>query len=50
MSYAVLEDAEARALEPRVVHVDAHNRFVKIGNDAAEPVPGSTQIRGDLAA
>jgi aspartate 1-decarboxylase len=50
MSYAVLEDAEARALEPRIVHVDEHNRVVKIGNDAAEPVPGSTQIRGDLAA
>jgi len=50
MSYAVLDDAEARALEPRVVHVDEHNHVVKIGNDAAEPVPGSTQIRGDLAA
>jgi aspartate 1-decarboxylase len=50
MSYAVLDDAEARALEPRVVHVDGQNRVVKIGNDAAEPVPGSDQIRGDLAA
>lgn len=50
MSYAVLDDAEARSLEPRVVHVDVQNRVVKIGNDAAEPVPGSSQIRGDLAA
>ena len=50
MSYAVLDDAEARSLEPRVVHVDERNRVVKIGNDAAEPVPGSSQIRGDLAA
>ena len=50
MSYAVLSDAEARALEPRVVHVDAQNRIVKLGNDAAEPVPGSTQKRGDLIA
>jgi aspartate 1-decarboxylase len=50
MSYAVLDDADARALEPRVVHVDEQNRVVKIGNDAAEPVPGSSQIRGDLAA
>jgi aspartate 1-decarboxylase len=49
MSYAVLDDAEARALEPRVVHVDGHNRIVKLGNDPAEPVPGSTQVRGDLA-
>jgi aspartate 1-decarboxylase len=48
MSYAMLEDAEARTLEPRVVHVDADNRIMKIGSDAAEPVPGSTQLRGDL--
>ena len=50
MSYAVLDDAEARSLEPRVVHVDKHNRIVKLGNDAAEPVPGSGQLRGDLLA
>ena len=50
MSYAVLSDAEARAIEPRVVHVDEKNRIVKLGNDAAEPVPGSTQKRGDLVA
>jgi len=48
MSYAMLEDAEARTLQPRVVHVDADNRIMKIGSDAAEPVPGSTQLRGDL--
>jgi aspartate 1-decarboxylase len=50
MSYAVLSDAEARALEPLVVHVDGQNRVVKIGNDAAEPVPGSGQVRGDAIA
>jgi len=50
MSYAVLDDAEARALEPSVVHVDEHNRIVKLGNDPAEPVPGSVQVRGDLLA
>ena len=50
MSYAVLSDAEARALKPVVVHVDEQNRVVKIGNDAAEPVPGSDQIRGDAIA
>ena len=50
MSYAVLDDAEARALTPLVVHVDDKNRVVKIGNDPAEPVPGSDQVRGDLAA
>jgi aspartate 1-decarboxylase len=50
MSYAVLDDAEARALRPRVVHVDEQNRIVKLGDDAAEPVPGSDQKRGDLIA
>jgi aspartate 1-decarboxylase len=41
MSFAGLEDAEARALKPRVVHVDAANRIVSLGEDAAEPVPGA---------
>ena len=50
ISYAVLSDAEARALEPRIVHVDARNRIVKLGNDPAEPVPGSSEKRGDLIA
>ena len=50
MSYAMVTDAEARALEPRVVHVDEKNRIVKLGSDAAEPVPGSSQKRGDLIA
>ena len=51
MSYAMLDEAEARALEPHVVHVDERNRVVKIGNDPAEPVPGAgDQLRGDLAS
>lgn len=51
MSYAGLDDAEARALKPRIVHVDEQNRIVKIGNDPAEPVPGSSeQRRGDVVA
>src|SRR5206468_4496718 len=50
MSYAVLTDAEARALKPLVVHVDEQNRVVKLGNDPAEPVPGSAQKRGDFIA
>jgi aspartate 1-decarboxylase len=49
MSYAVMDDAEARAMKPRVVHVDEQNRIVKLGDDAAEPVPGSDQKRGDIA-
>jgi aspartate 1-decarboxylase len=50
MSYALVTDAEASALEPRVVHVDEKNRIVKLGSDPAEPVPGSDQVRGDLVA
>jgi aspartate 1-decarboxylase len=50
ISYAMLDDAEARALQPSVVHVDENNRVVKLGTDRAEPVPGSGQIRGDLDA
>jgi aspartate 1-decarboxylase len=50
MSYGMFSEAEARALNPTVVHVDEQNRVVKIGNDAAEPAPGSDQLRGDLAA
>ena len=50
ISYAMLSDAEARALEPRVVHVDSANRIAKLGNDAAEPVPGSKQKRGNVIA
>jgi aspartate 1-decarboxylase len=50
MSYAVLDDSEARALKPTVVHVDGQNRVVKIGNDPAEPVPGTDQKRGDFIA
>jgi aspartate 1-decarboxylase len=48
ISYGMMSDAEARALQPKVVHVDAQNCIVKLGNDAAEPVPGSGQLRGDL--
>ncbi|MDQ3471855.1 MAG: aspartate 1-decarboxylase [Pseudomonadota bacterium] len=52
MSYAVMDEAEARAMKPRVVHVDEGNRAVMLGNDPAEPVPGMPdQRRGDdLAA
>src|SRR5207253_2960835 len=46
MSYAVVSDAEARAMKPHVVHVDEHNRVGKRGNDPAEPVPGPDPVRG----
>ena len=40
MSYQLLDDAEARRIRPRVVHVDQSNRVVSLGDDPAEPVPG----------
>jgi aspartate 1-decarboxylase len=48
MSYAMMDEAQARELKPLVVHVDESNRIVKLGNDPAEPVPGSSQKRGDF--
>jgi aspartate 1-decarboxylase len=50
ISYGLVPDSEARAIEPKVVHVDDKNRIVKLGSDAAEPVPGTDQLRGDLAS
>jgi aspartate 1-decarboxylase len=50
MSYAMFDDADAHALHPSVVHVDEQNHIVKLGNDAGEPVPGSSQKRGDFIA
>ena len=41
ISYAMVDDAEARTLKPTVVHVDEKNRVVKLGGDASEPVPGA---------
>ena len=41
MSYAQLEDAEARTFVPSVVHVDERNRIVALGTDPAEALtPG----------
>lgn len=45
IAYGLLEDSELAEHTPRIVHVDAHNRIVAIGNDAAEPVPGSDTQR-----
>ena len=50
INYALMDDAEALALTPRVIHVDGSNKVVKIGNDPAEPVPGSGQKRGDIVS
>lgn len=38
MTYAQMDDAEARAFVPTVVHVDAKNAMVHLGSDPAEAV------------
>ncbi|MET9861745.1 aspartate 1-decarboxylase [Streptomyces smyrnaeus] len=49
ISYAQVDDAEARGLKPRVVHVDADNRIVALGADASEPPLGSDAERPPYA-
>ncbi len=52
ISYAQMDDATARAYRPRIVHVDARNRVLDLGSDAASAAPGMADelVRGDLAA
>ncbi|HEX5566957.1 MAG TPA: aspartate 1-decarboxylase [Streptomyces sp.] len=50
ISYAQMDDAEARTFRPSVVHVDADNRIVDLGSDPSEPVPGSGTLRSPMAA
>ena len=50
MSYAMVDDAEARKLKPRVVHVDDRNRIVSLGDDSAEPVPGAKEQKRAVPA
>jgi aspartate 1-decarboxylase len=40
ISYAQMDDATARAYVPKVVHVDAGNRILALGNNPAEAVTG----------
>lgn len=48
ISYDMYDDAEARTMQPTVVHVDTTNKIVSLGADPAEPVPGAPgQLRGD---
>lgn len=37
IAYGQFEDAEARALEPHIVHVDQDNRIVQLETDPAAP-------------
>lgn len=50
MSYATVDDAEARAMKPTVVHVDEHNRIVGQGRDSGEPVPGAVDQKRAVPA
>jgi aspartate 1-decarboxylase len=40
IAYGIMDTAEARTFEPRVVFVDAGNRICGTGSDPAEPLPG----------
>ncbi|MXG89796.1 aspartate 1-decarboxylase [Nocardioides flavescens] len=50
IAYALVEDAEAKALVPHVVFVDADNRVVGRGGDPAETFDDPTLTSGRLAA
>jgi aspartate 1-decarboxylase len=50
MSYATVDNAEARAMKPRVVHVDDKNEIVDVGDDSGEPVPGASDQKRAVAA
>ena len=50
IAYAQMDDQEARAYRPRVVHVNADNEVIELGSDpaaAADGIPGDV-TRGDL--
>jgi aspartate 1-decarboxylase len=48
LSYGQMDESEAKAFVPRIVHVDADNRVVELGGDPAAPSPGLPgQLRGD---
>ncbi|HET6652786.1 MAG TPA: aspartate 1-decarboxylase [Nocardioides sp.] len=49
IGYGQMETAEAREHRPHVVFVDAGNRIVATGDDAAEALPGTGLVRGDTA-
>ena len=50
ISYGQMNDAEARAHEPRIVHVDTANRIIELGADPAAAAAGMAGdlVRGDL--
>jgi aspartate 1-decarboxylase len=48
IAYGIMDSAEARTFQPRVVFVDAANRVSGTGSDPAEALPGL--VRGDTLA
>ncbi|NKZ01231.1 aspartate 1-decarboxylase [Glycomyces fuscus] len=46
ISYAQLTEAERAEHVQHIVHVDRDNRIISLGEDPAEPVPGSTLVSG----
>jgi aspartate 1-decarboxylase len=52
ISYGQMDDAEALAYRPRIVHVNAANEIIELGTDPAEAVPGMAgdPRRGDRPA
>jgi aspartate 1-decarboxylase len=41
ITYALMTTEQARAYDPKVVHVDQHNRILQVGSDPAEGItPG----------
>lgn len=50
ISYAQMDDEQARRYRPRVVFVDADNRILGTGDDPAEALPGTGLLRGDVTA
>lgn len=47
ISYALVTDAEAHALQPRIVSVDAHNRITDLGSNPSEPFPSVDLAEND---
>ncbi|WP_030438247.1 aspartate 1-decarboxylase [Actinoplanes subtropicus] len=50
IAYGQMDDAEARAYQPRVVHVNADNEIIDLGTDPAAAADGMAGdlVRGDL--
>ncbi|MEU3309021.1 aspartate 1-decarboxylase [Nocardiopsis sp. NPDC006832] len=46
IGYAQVDEKERAEHVQHIVHVDGDNRIVALGNDPAEPVPGSDQVAG----